>query len=192
MMRCIPHPILSLCAAALLLVIGAPDVQAQSAEDSNGCIGTRDNPCVRTGQCAIQGSVWGQRVTIDRADTFDTIGWPGLCDLVHVGLVQGNCSPPGGDRDITVTLSATSYAVVDSITGPLRCAGATTNAAVGATRTGMRLTADPSPSSTVSTIDASSPAPRRSTSASIRSRAASCGASSDPDRRGHIAGQDLG
>jgi hypothetical protein len=96
--------------------------------------------------------VWGQQVTIDRADTFDTLGWAGLCDLVHVALLQGNCSPPGADRDITVTLSATSHAVIDSITGPLRCGGTTTNAPVGATRTGMRSTAAPSPSSTVSTI----------------------------------------
>lgn len=151
-MRCIPHPICILCATALLLVAGASDVQAQSIEYSNGCTGTQDNPCVRTGQCAIQGSVWGQQVTIDRTDTFDTQGWAGLCDMVHVALLQGNCSPPGGDQDITVTLSATSYAVIDSITGPLRCAGGTANALVGATRTGKRLTAYASPSSAVSTI----------------------------------------
>lgn len=172
----VPHPPLSLCAAALLLVAGAPDAQAESKEDSNGCIASRDNPCVRTGQCEIQGSVWGQQVTIDRADTFDTMGWAGLCDMVHVALVQGNCSPPGANRDITVTLSATSSAVIDSIAGPLRCAGATANALVGATRTGMHLIADPNPSSTVrARSDTSSPTPRRSTSVSTRARAASCG-----------------
>jgi len=132
----------------VLLVSGA---QAQSVETSNGCLGPGADPCVRVGRCAIQGSTWGQRVTIDRADTFDTMGWAGLCDMVHVALVQGECSPPGGDRDVTAYLSATSDAVIDSITGPLRCEAATTDVPwSGAGGTG--LTVFPMPMSATATL----------------------------------------
>ncbi|MHC4933783.1 MAG: hypothetical protein ACYTGV_16510 [Planctomycetota bacterium] len=60
-------------------------------------------------------------MTIDRADLFDTMGWPGLCDQVHVGLVRGNCEPGGSQQDVTVFLSATSFAAIPQIVGPLTC-----------------------------------------------------------------------
>lgn len=144
-MRYISRLALGFCAAALSHLLAAPDVHAQSKEDSNGCIRTQDNPCVRTGRCEIQGAVWGQQVTIDRADTFDTMGWSGLCDMVHVALVQGQCSPPGANQNVTVTLSATSHAVIDSISGPLRCAGTATAARESATRTAKDSSAPRSP-----------------------------------------------
>jgi hypothetical protein len=41
--------------------------------------------------------------------------------MVHVALAQGNCSPPQGQVDVTAYLSATSFATIPSITGPLDC-----------------------------------------------------------------------
>ena len=105
-----------------LLSLAGP-ARAVSTETSNGCAGTQVNPCTRSGSCEIQGAVWTQDVTVDRADIFDTQGWPGLCDMVHVGLVQGNCEPPGAQVNVTVALSATSFAAIPSIIGPLACAG---------------------------------------------------------------------
>ena len=109
--------------AAVIVLTGATGVRAASNETSNGCAGTSDDPCTRSGSCEIQGAAWSQDVTIDRADRFDTMGWPGLCDMVHVGLVQGNCQPPGAQLNVTVDLSETSFAVVPEIVGPLACAG---------------------------------------------------------------------
>lgn len=108
------------CAVAVAL---AGSGRAASTETSNGCRDTSDDPCVRSGSCEIQGSTWNQDVTIDRADIFDTQGWPGLCDMVHVGLVQGDCEPPGVQMDVTVHLSATSSAWIPRIVGTLACAG---------------------------------------------------------------------
>jgi hypothetical protein len=111
-------------AALVLLCLIAPGaVLGVSTETFNGCQGTQDDPCVRSGSCEIQGAVWDQDVTIDRSDIFDTQGWPGLCDMVHVGLVQGNCEPPGAKTLITVHLSQTTFASIPSIVGPLSCAG---------------------------------------------------------------------
>jgi len=107
----------------IVLFTAVTAAHAVSTETSNGCSGTQDDPCIRSGSCEIQGAVWTQDVTIDRADTFDTQGWPGLCDMVHVGLVQGNCEPAGAQTDVTVHLSANSFAWVPSIVGPLACAG---------------------------------------------------------------------
>jgi hypothetical protein len=109
-----------LCLLWLALALPAPGV---SNEDSNGCAGTQDDPCLRTGTCEIQGAAWGQTVTVDRADIFDTQGWPGLCDMVHVALVQGACEPPAGQTDVTAFLSETSFATIPEIVGPLTCAG---------------------------------------------------------------------
>lgn len=100
-----------------------PVARAVMVETSNGCQTTPDDPCVRSGSCEIQGATWTQDVTIDRSDIFDTQGWPGICDMVHVGLVQGDCEPPGSQMDVTVHLSQTSFAWVPSIVGPLSCAG---------------------------------------------------------------------
>jgi len=111
-------------AALMLMCFVAPEPSlAASTETFNGCRGTQDDPCVRSGSCEIQGAVWDQDVTIDRSDIFDTQGWPGVCDMVHVGLVQGNCEPPGATTNVTVHLSATTFAWIPSIVGPLSCAG---------------------------------------------------------------------
>lgn len=96
---------------------------AASNETFNGCRETQEDPCIRSGSCQIQGAEWTQDVTIDRSDIFDTQGWPGVCDMVHVGLVQGNCEPPGTKTNVTVHLSPTTFASIPSIVGPLSCAG---------------------------------------------------------------------
>jgi hypothetical protein len=113
----------SAVALILLCSIAPGAVFAASTETFNGCQGTQDDPCVRSGSCSIQGAVWDQDVTIDRSDIFDTQGWPGVCDMVHVGLVQGNCEPPGATTNVTVHLSETTFASIPSIVGPLSCAG---------------------------------------------------------------------
>jgi len=97
--------------------------EALSIEDSNGCATTQDDPCVRTGSCEIQRATWPQVVTVDRSDIFDTQGWAGVCDMVHVALVQGNCEPPGAKIDVVAFLSETSFAAIPEIVGPLSCAG---------------------------------------------------------------------
>jgi hypothetical protein len=110
--------------AALILVCSfVPAAGAVMVEASNGCQTTPDDPCVRSGSCEIQGATWTQDVTIDRSDIFDTQGWPGICDMVHVALVQGDCEPSGAQTNVTAHLSQTSFASIPSIVGPLSCAG---------------------------------------------------------------------
>lgn len=41
--------------------------------------------------------------------------------MVHVSLVQGDCSPPSGQVDVTAYLSATTFADIPSISGVLVC-----------------------------------------------------------------------
>ncbi len=41
--------------------------------------------------------------------------------MVHVALVQGNCSPPQSTANVTVNLSATTFASIPEIIGPLKC-----------------------------------------------------------------------
>jgi hypothetical protein len=106
---------------ATLLLITALSVDAVGTEDSNNCRGTTSDFCGRSGSCSIQGSDWYQYVTIDKSDIFDTQGWPGLCDMVHVSLVQGDCSPPGAKFDVTAYLSATTFADIPEISGVLVC-----------------------------------------------------------------------
>ena len=110
-------------AALIVLLAIVPTARAVSIETSNGCQTTPDDPCVRSGSCEIQGATWTQDVTIDRGDIFDTQIWPGICDMVHVGLVQGDCEPSGAQTNLTVHLSATSFASIPFIVGPLSCAG---------------------------------------------------------------------
>lgn len=107
--------------ASLLLAVVGTDARAQSVEDTNGCLGTTLDPCVRTGACSIQGATWSQTVTIARSDLYDTMGWAGLCDQVHVALVQGNCSPGGAQIDVTANLESNSSAFIPLITGALSC-----------------------------------------------------------------------
>ena len=90
-------------------------------EDSNNCRGTTEQFCERTGSCSIQGADWYQYATIDINDIFDTQGWPGVCDMVHVALVQGNCSPAQSAINITANLSSTTFATIPEIIGPLKC-----------------------------------------------------------------------
>ena len=99
----------------------ATAASAQSVEDENGCSGTTADPCVRSGTCSLQGTTWTQSVTIARSDLYDTMGWPGVCDQVHVALVQGNCSPGGSQVNVTASLNASSSAFVPELVGPLAC-----------------------------------------------------------------------
>jgi hypothetical protein len=105
----------------MLTLIAAP-AAGQSFEETNGCAGTTEDPCTRTGTCSIQGASWWQEAVLARAGIFDTQGWPGLCDMVHVALVQGDCFP-GGRFDVVAVLSEASDAWIPRIDGPLACAG---------------------------------------------------------------------
>jgi hypothetical protein len=96
---------------------------AGGIEVNNGCKGTTNDPCMRSGFCSIQGSDWEQLVTAGRRDKFDTQGWPGLCDMVHVALVQGNCMESGSQTNVTAYLSANSFAQIIEIVGSLSCGG---------------------------------------------------------------------
>lgn len=113
----------------LLLMLSTSLSMAVSSEETNTCQSTSDNPCTRTGTCSIQGADWYQDVTIDRSDTFATQGWTGLCDMVHVALVQGNCQPAGSKVDLTVDLSPSSFARIPLVSGPLSCVGDSSGAA---------------------------------------------------------------
>lgn len=97
------------------------EVYAANKEDSNDCRSSTGDFCTRTGSCSIQGADWYQTVTVDKSEIFDTQGWPGVCDMVHVALVQGNCSPSQGKENVTAYLSATTFANIPSIIGPLAC-----------------------------------------------------------------------
>lgn len=44
--------------------------------------------------------------------------------MVHVALVQGNCSPPQSQVNVTAYLSAKTFADIPSISGPLACEAA--------------------------------------------------------------------
>lgn len=97
---------------------------AGGTQDSNTCRKDPLSPtCERTGTCSIQGSAWVQTVHVDKSDKFDTQGWPGLCDMVHVSLVQGNCETLGSQIEITAYLSEYTYAYIPSISGTLACGG---------------------------------------------------------------------
>jgi hypothetical protein len=110
---------------AVVLLVGftlvTHSADAQSVETENGCSGTTDDPCIRSGACSVQGTNWNQTVTITRSDLYDTMGWPGVCDQVHVALVQGNCSPGGAQLGVTVSLQESSQAFIPELVGPLAC-----------------------------------------------------------------------
>jgi len=109
---------------ALVAVVGTADVaSAGGTEEYNGCRKTVANPCERRGTCSIQGSSWYATATIDRRDPLVRQGWAGLCDMMHVALVRGRCSPAGSQVDVTMRLSTLSSAYTPQITGTLRCAG---------------------------------------------------------------------
>jgi hypothetical protein len=96
---------------------------AGGSQDFNDCRTSTGTTCERAGSCAIQGSAWYQYVHADKSDKFDTQGWPGLCDMVHVSLVQGNCAPLGSQDNVISHLSDTTTADIPSISGTLACGG---------------------------------------------------------------------
>jgi hypothetical protein len=96
---------------------------AGGSQDFNDCRTSTGSTCERAGSCAIQGSAWYQHVHIDKSGKFDTQGWPGLCDMVHVSLVQGNCEPLGSQNNVVSNLSDTTTADIPSISGTLACGG---------------------------------------------------------------------
>jgi len=98
------------------------NIWAGGSQDFNDCR-TSTGTCERAGSCAIQGSAWYQYVHVDKSDKFDTQGWPGLCDMVHVSLVQGNCEPLGSQDNVVSHLSDTTSADIPSISGTLACGG---------------------------------------------------------------------
>jgi len=103
------------------VVLASAESAAQSSEEMNGCMGTTVDPCERTGTCTIQGAAWFQTVTISRSDIYDTMGWPGVCDQVHVALVQGRCDPGGAQLNVSADLASASSAFIPEIVGPLSC-----------------------------------------------------------------------
>ena len=96
---------------------------AAGKEDFNDCRTSAGDVCERAGSCAIQGSAWYQYVTVKKSERFSKQGWAGLCDMSHVGLVQGNCTPLYAQSDVTVYLSKFSSAYIPNISGPLMCGG---------------------------------------------------------------------
>jgi len=106
-----------------LMLILAPAAYSGGQQDFNDCRTSSGDFCQRAGSCAIQGSAWYQNVTTNKKETFDTQGWAGLCDMVHVSLVQGTCEPIGSQESVTAFLSSTSFADIPSISGTLACGG---------------------------------------------------------------------
>lgn len=96
---------------------------AGGKQDFNDCRTASGEFCERVGSCAVQGSAWYQYVTIKKTEKFTKQGWAGLCDMVHVSLVQGKCAPLHAQDDVTAYLSDFSYASIPSISGPLMCGG---------------------------------------------------------------------
>lgn len=119
----IAHPrllalsLLSLSAASLATDANA---QVRNRETSNECKTTRNDPCTRSGTCNIQQSTWSQRVVCSRLDRHATMGWAGLCDQVHVGLVQGRCST-SSTGEIVIPLTSRTTAYVTNLFG-MSCA----------------------------------------------------------------------
>jgi len=111
------------CVIIGLSVFVAQFANAGGKEDFNDCRTNMGDFCERAGSCAIQGSAWYQYVTINKDEKFDTQGWPGLCDMIHVSLVRGTCEPIGSQENITGYLSQDSYANIPNISGTLACGG---------------------------------------------------------------------
>lgn len=99
------------------------NVSAGGKEDFNDCRTNTSEFCERAGSCAIQGSAWYQYVTVNKSERFSKQGWAGLCDMAHVSLVQGKCSPLYAQDEITAYLSELSKAYIPGLSGPLMCGG---------------------------------------------------------------------
>ena len=120
-----PRPGAALFALGLSLFCGltlasTADAQVRTRETSNECKTTRNDPCTRSGTCNIQRSTWSQRVVCSRLDRHATMGWAGLCDQIHVGLVQGNCST-SSTGEIVIPLTSRTTAYVTNLFG-MSCA----------------------------------------------------------------------
>lgn len=111
---------LGLLAASSALLADAASAQVRTRETSNECKTTRNDPCTRSGTCNIQRSTWNQRVVCSRSDRHATMGWAGLCDQVHVGLVQGRCST-SSTGEIVIPLTSRTTAYVTNLFG-MSCA----------------------------------------------------------------------
>ena len=98
-------------------------VLAGGTQDYNGCKLTDADPCERQGSCSIQGTSWYQDVTAYRYEKYDTQGWPGLCDMAHVRLIQGSCEPLGSQTEVTVYLGVINSASIPNLVGTLACGG---------------------------------------------------------------------
>ena len=125
MLPALPRPARALVAlglASLSLASLATSLSAQvrTRETSNECKTTRNDPCTRSGTCSIQRSTWNQRVVCSRSDRHATMGWAGLCDQVHVGLVQGRCST-SSTGEIVIPLTSRTTAYVTNLFG-MSCA----------------------------------------------------------------------
>ena len=105
------------------LLLTASLAHAGGKEDFNDCRTSAGDFCERAGSCAIQGSAWYQYVTVKKLERFSKQGWPGLCDMAHVSLVQGECTPHGSQTEITAYLSPLSEAYIPNISGALVCGG---------------------------------------------------------------------
>jgi len=109
--------------AFIIILPAATFAWAGGSQDFNDCRTSTGSTCERAGSCAIQGSAWYQYVHVDKSSKFDTQGWSGLCDMVHVSLVQGTCEPPGSQENVVAQLSSTTTADIPSISGTLACGG---------------------------------------------------------------------
>jgi hypothetical protein len=109
--------------AFISVLLSAACAWAGGSQNFNDCRTSTGSTCERDGSCAIQGSAWYQYVYIDKSSKFDTQGWAGLCDMVHVSLVQGNCEPLGSQENVVARLSSTTTAEIPSISGTLACGG---------------------------------------------------------------------
>ena len=97
---------------------------AKGKQDFNDCRTASGAFCERSGSCAIQGTAWYQYVTVAKKERYSKMGWPGLCDMVHVSLVQSKCDPLYSQENVTAYLSDSSYAIIPNFSGTLSCGGA--------------------------------------------------------------------
>ena len=113
-----------LVSLGFLIVVSLPSAAfAIGKQDYDDCRTRSTQTCERAGSCAVQSSAWYMYATVDKKEKSSKMGWPGLCDMAHVALVQGNCSTTGSPTsDVTAFFSAKSSALIPNISGgPLGC-----------------------------------------------------------------------
>ena len=113
----------NLLSLLFLFIITSTTAMAGGKQDFNDCRTSIGEFCERAGSCAIQGTAWYQYVTAKKSEKFSKQGWPGLCDMVHVSLVQGRCSPLYTQSEVTADLSELTKAYIPNISGTLMCGG---------------------------------------------------------------------